>query len=61
MFISPLGLAHWISQDGSRHLGQGVSLATNSFTYNDCVFLANFLTSQFGLKTSVVKTGVEGQ
>ena len=60
-YISPLGLAHWIMQDGSRQIGQGVNLATNSFTYEDCLFLANFLTTKYGLVTSVVKTGVEGQ
>ena len=60
-YISPLGLAHWIMQDGSRQIGQSVYLATNSFTYADCLFLANFLATQYGLKASVVKTGVEGQ
>lgn len=61
MYLSPLGLAHWIMQDGSRQQGQGISLATNSFTHDDCVFLASFLTSCYGLKTSVVKTGVQDQ
>jgi len=60
-FISPLGLAHWIMQDGSRQMGQGIMIATNSFTYDDCLFLAEFLTSEYGLVTSVVKTGVDGQ
>ena len=48
-------------QDGSRQVGQGVNIATNSFTYDDCLFLANFLTSEYGLITSVVKTGVPDQ
>jgi hypothetical protein len=42
-------------------MGQGVSLATNSFTYEDTLRLANLLTTIYGLKTSVIKTGVEGQ
>jgi len=31
-----MGLAHWIMQDGSRQKNQGITLATNSFTYEDC-------------------------
>ena len=56
-FITPMGLAHWIMQDGSRQIGQGVMIATNSFTHEDCVFLANILTEKFGLRTSVIKGG----
>lgn len=48
-------------QDGSRQMGQGVYLATNSFTYEDTLRLANLLTSMYGLKTSVIKTGVQDQ
>ena len=44
-------------QDGSRQKNQGISLATNSFTYEDCVLLSNILNEKYGLKTSVVKTG----
>ena len=48
-------------QDGSYHKGQGISLATNSFSFDECLFLASILTNKFGLKTSVVKTGVPNQ
>lgn len=61
IFITPLGLAHWIMQDGSRQKGQGVSIATNSFTYEECIILAKILYKNFGLKTSVVKTGIPNQ
>lgn len=60
-FISPAGLANWIMQDGSFHKGQGISIATNNFTYEECLFLANILHINYKLKTSVVKTGVIGQ
>jgi ubiquinol-cytochrome c reductase cytochrome b subunit len=60
-FITPLGLANWIMQDGSRQKKQGVTLATNSFTYEECVFLSKILTDKFNLKTSVIKAGHEGQ
>lgn len=60
-YLSPLGLAHWIMQDGSFQKGQGVNLATNSFTYDDCIFLANLLNDKYNLKTSVIKTGLVNQ
>lgn len=60
-FLTPIGLAHWIMQDGSRQIGQGVNLATNSFSYEDCVFLANILSSKFSFRTSVVKSGKPNQ
>jgi len=56
-FITPMGLAHWIMQDGSRQKNQGIALATNSFTYEDCVFLGKILNEKYGLKTSVIKAG----
>lgn len=56
-FITPMGLAHWIQQDGYRQKNQGISLATNSFSYEDCIYLSKILNEKFGLKTSVVKAG----
>ena len=56
-FITPIGLAHWIMQDGSRQKNQGINLATNSFTYEDCVSLSKILNEKYDLKTSVVKAG----
>jgi hypothetical protein len=48
-------------QDGSRQVGQGINLATHSFTKQECIFLANILSSKFNLETSVIKSGHEGQ
>lgn len=56
-YITPLGLAHWIMQDGSRQQNQGV----NSFTYEDCIYLSQILKDKYNLKTSVVKTGHDNQ
>lgn len=60
-YLTPLGLAHWIMQDGSFQRGQGINIATNSFTFEDCKFLANILTIKYNLKTSVIKTGAPNQ
>ena len=48
-------------QDGSRQKGQGVSIATNSFTLEECKFLANILNNKYGLVTSVTKSGTPNQ
>jgi hypothetical protein len=44
-------------QDGSFQKGQGICIATNSFSYEECHFLARILTNKYNLKTSVIKTG----
>lgn len=48
-------------QDGSRQKGQGLYIATNSFSLVDCQFLANILTTKYSLKTRVIKTGKPNQ
>jgi hypothetical protein len=48
-------------QDGSYQKGQGVNIATNSFTYEECKFLALTLTNKYNLKTSVIKSGKTNQ
>jgi hypothetical protein len=54
-YMSPVGLAHWIMQDGSRQKGQGLYLATNSFTYQECLFLASILSKKYLLKLQWLK------
>ncbi len=60
-YLTPIGLAHWIMQDGSRQIKQGISLATNSFTYEECDMLCEILSKKFNLKCTVVKTGTINQ
>jgi hypothetical protein len=47
--------------DGSGMKNQGISIATNSFTKEECQFLVNILNKKYKLKCSVVKTGVINQ
>jgi ubiquinol-cytochrome c reductase cytochrome b subunit len=56
-YITPIGLAHWIMQDGSRQNKQGIMIATHSFTYEECLFLSNILNKKYKLKSTVIKTG----
>lgn len=48
-------------QDGSYQKGQGIFIATNSYTIEECKFLALTLTNKFKLKTSVIKSGKPNQ
>jgi hypothetical protein len=48
-------------QDGSRQVGQGINIATNAFTYEECVYLSNILNKKFNLISTVVKTGYKNQ
>ena len=60
-YITPIGLAHWIMQDGSRQKEQGIYIATHSFTYEECIFLSQILNRKFNLKSTVVKSGFKNQ
>ena len=60
-YLTPIGLAHWICQDGSYQKGQGIKIATNCFTFEECKFLATFLSQNYHLKTSVIRTGTPDQ
>jgi len=55
-YLTPLALAIWIMDDGSK-VSKGLKLCTNSFSYNECLFLINILNEKFSLKASVQSTG----
>jgi LAGLIDADG DNA endonuclease family/Cytochrome b/b6/petB len=60
-YLTPIGLANWLMQDGSFQKGQGIYIATNSFTYDECLFLASILNKKYKFKTSVIKSGHPNQ
>lgn len=55
-YLTPLALAIWIMDDGGR-VGQGLKLATNSFTFSDCLRLTQVLYDLYGIKATVQKAG----
>lgn len=59
-FLSPLALAVWASDDGSR-LNSGFKFCTNSFSYEDVEFLCKILRDKYNLKVSIQKTGATNQ
>lgn len=59
-YLTPLALAIWIMDDGAK-VSKGLKLCTNSFTYEECVLLANVLYNKYKLKASVQSAGSENQ
>lgn len=55
-YLTPLSLAIWIMDDGSK-VNKGLKLCTNSFSYDECLFLKNILHDKFALKASVQSAG----
>ena len=56
ILLTPLALAHWITQDGSFHKGsKGIYLCTDNFKASDTIRLATYLTDKFGLKCTTHK------
>ena len=53
--LTPLALAHWIMQDGSRGTCNGLYLCTDGFTYTDIKRLSLYLNNKYDLKYSIHK------
>jgi ubiquinol-cytochrome c reductase cytochrome b subunit len=60
MYLTPLALAIWIMDDGAK-VGKGLKFSTNSFTYDECIYLVNVLYKNFNLKASVQSAGSKDQ
>ena len=53
--LTPLALAHWISQDGSLSTSKGIYLCTDKFNPTDTIRLTNYLTNTYNLKCTTHK------
>lgn len=59
-YLTPLALAIWIMDDGAK-VGKGFKFSTNSFTYDECIYLIHVLYKNFNLKASVQSAGTKDQ
>ena len=59
-YLNPLALSVWIQDDGGKS-GSGLKIATNNFSYEEVLFLADILRKKYNLKVSVIKSGVLSQ
>lgn len=57
-FLTPLGLAIWIMDEGAK-VSSGLKLCTNNFSVNENLILCTILTKKFGLKTTMISAGAK--
>ena len=55
--LTPLALAHWVMQDGSRGSSKGLYICTDSFIYADVQRLSQHLSNKYNIKCSIHKSG----
>lgn len=55
-FLTPLALAIWFMDDGSKTYNT-VRLATNNFTHEECIFLCKLLKDKYNLNLTVQSSG----
>jgi hypothetical protein len=53
--LTPIALAHWICQDGSRGTCRGLYLCTDGFTHTDVQRLKDYLSKTYNIKCSLHK------
>lgn len=53
--LSPIALAHWIMQDGSRSTSKGLYLCTDSFSEAEVKYLAEYLKDRYKISCSIHK------
>ena len=51
-YLTPLALAIWFMDDGSR-LGPGIRIPTNNFSYKEVEFLCNILFKKYNLIATI--------
>lgn len=59
-YLSPLALAIWIMDDGSK-VGEGLKFSTNCFSKSDCLLLISVLEKNFNLKCSIQLAGISSK
>lgn len=59
--LTPLGLAHWYMQDGSKTTDNGVTFATHCFNEAELQLLIQTLSTKFGLNCTLQKMGGNNQ
>ena len=55
--LTPLALAHWLMQDGSRGTSKGLYICTDGFSLADNQRLSQFLSKKYDIKCSIHKAG----
>jgi hypothetical protein len=60
-YLSPMALAIWIMDDGTRFKNKGLKFCTNSFTLKEIKYLSLLLKNKYSLESTIHKVGVVNQ
>lgn len=60
LFLTPLALAIWIMDDGSKAFS-GMKLCTNNFSYEEVLILIKVLNIKYNLNATINSAGVPNQ
>ena len=60
-YLSPMALAIWIMDDGTKFKNKGLKFCTNSFTLKEVQFLSIILKNKYSLNSSIHKISVVNQ
>lgn len=60
VYLTPLALAVWIMDNGTKS-GSGVTISTNSFTYEDILFICDVLYRKYNITAKPNKCGAKNQ
>ena len=55
--LTPLAIAHWVAQDGSRGTSKGLYLCTDGFLQEDVRRLRDYMVERYRIKGSIHKIG----
>jgi LAGLIDADG DNA endonuclease family len=55
--LTPIAIAHWTMQDGSRGTSKGLYLCTDSFIFAEVLRLSKYLNNEYNIKSSIHKSG----
>ena len=55
--LTPLAIAHWVMQDGSRGTSKGLYICTDGFTHEDVKRLREYIVNRYKIKCSIHKIG----
>ena len=53
--LTPIALAHWIMQNGSRGTSRGLYICTDSFTQSEVQRLVDYLTDRYKIRCTIHK------
>ena len=61
IYLTPMALAVWCMDDGTRLKNRGFKFSTNSFTLEEIKYLSKILKDKYNLDSTIHKSGLNNQ